>query len=605
MPTNEHVPSDADLKVGTSEKDIKKFLTSIDYEMDEYKESYISKKWDEIPDFYAGKTHWPEHRPSYRVSPVLNFLKQSIERKTSQMTDAKPFMDILPFYDPLQDVSDALEEIIAAKWSEQSLDMNLTDVIFYAEMFGTAGTNTLFDKTLRLGKGDNTFHVVDPRNLNFDPAVTASQHLDKAEYIRVETIMATTLARSTYNNNKIKADAPFTFIRDRALKQRSGRTTRRVLDQLRKQSAVARSLVKEYWIQDRTMAKGQLKYPGGRHIIIAGDEIVIDEANPYWDLTFPIDILDWHRNPDSAWGSGEIEDLAELQRLLNKIIALIVENGLLMTNAIWIGDANALEPQEWEDLDNVPGLKIKKKPGSDLRRESAPPLPAGMFNIVQYLEDAISKLSGNTEVVRGQTPGDVKSGVAIEALQAAAMSVVRLKSRAVENLLERIGQKMISRIFQFESDERNMWSFKNDEDWAAFKFVSEKLKSNSKYFKNKKDAWKNFMFKIRPGSTMQMNKMQEAMLALQLYQAQPKPIIDRKAVMEMIDIPGGTKILERMQQEEQAQLEQAIMAQQMVGGGGGMGMGGAGGSAPSVTNLQSPHANQAIRESVTKGGGGI
>lgn len=594
-------------QIGTTDKEIKKYLDGIDQEMDEYKDTYISKRWDEIPDFYLGRTHWPDLRPSYKVSPVLNFLKQAIERKTSQMTDAKPFMDILPFYDPLQDVSDALEEIISAKWAEYSLDMNLTDVIFYAEMFGTAGTNTLFDKSLRLGKGDNTFHCIDPRNLNFDPAVTASQQLDKAEYIRIETVMATSLGKQIYKNNDIEADAPFTFIRDRALKQRSGKTTRRVLDTLKKKSAIDRSLVKEYWLQDRTMKSGKQKYLGGRHIIVAGGEIVIDEANPYWDQTFPIDILDWHRNPDSAWGSGEIEDLAELQKLLNKIVALIVENGLLMTNAIWVGDANALEPHEWDQLDNVPGLKIKKKPGSELRRESAPPLPNGMFNIVQYLEDAISKLSGNTEVVRGSTPGEVKSGVAIEALQQAAMSIIRLKSRAVENLLERIGQKMISRIFQFESDERNMWSFKNNEDWAAFKFVSEKIKSNSKYFKNKKDVWKNFMFKIRPGSTMAVNKSAETLMALQLYQAQPKPIIDRLAVMEIADIPGGTKILARMEAEEQAQLEQAIMAQQMVSGGGGgtLGMGGAGGSAPSPTNPQSPHAPQAATESITKGGGGI
>ena len=591
-------------KIGTTEKKIKKFLQDIDLEMDDYKDTYISKQWDQFPDFYMGRTQWPEHRPSHKVSPVLNFLKQAIERKTSQMTDAKPFMDILPFYDPLQDVSDALEEIIAAKWAEQSLDMNLTDIIFYSEMFGAAGSNTLFDKTLRFGKGDNTFQTIDPRNLNFDPSITASQHLDRAEYIRIETIMATSLAKMIYKNQEIDADAPLSFIKDRKTTTSGGRTARRIISASKKSSAIDRSVIREYWLKDRTIRQGQQKYPGGRHIIIAGDQIVIDEPNPYWDQTFPIDMLDWHRNPDSAWGTGEIEDLIELQKLLNKLVALIVENGLLMTNAIWVGDANALEPKEWDELDNVPGLKIKKKPGSDLRREAAPPLPESMFKVIQYLEDAISKISGNTEIVRGQAPGEVKSGIAIEALQQAAMSIIRLKSRGVENLLERIGQKLISRIFQFESDERNMWSFKNNDDWAAFQFVAKQLKSNTKYFKNKKDAWKNFMFKIRPGSTMAVNKFQESMLALQLYQAQPKPIIDRKAVMEMIDIPGGTNILSRLEAEEQAQLEQQIMAQQMVQGDG-MSTGAAGGSAPSVTNLNSPHAQQGATESITKGGGGI
>jgi hypothetical protein len=135
-------------KVGTTEKDIKKYLEAIDEECDNYKDNVIAKEWDDIPDFYSGKTHWGQYRPQHKVSPVLNFLRQMIERKTSLMTDSKPFVDILPYSDPLQDVAEALVEIIASKWAEQTLDMTLTDIIFYSELFGTSGTNTLYASTL-------------------------------------------------------------------------------------------------------------------------------------------------------------------------------------------------------------------------------------------------------------------------------------------------------------------------------------------------------------------------------------------------------------------------------------------------------------------------
>lgn len=598
-------------QIGTDEKVILEFLKDIDQEMDEFKESNISKGWDDIPDFYQGKTHWNSYRPSHKLSPILNFLRQAIERKTSQMTDTKPMIDVLPFYDPLQDVADAIKEIIAAKWQEQSLDMTFCDGIFYSELFGTSGWNTLYDTNLRNGKGDSTIQVIDPRKLNFDPNVTSSQFLDRGEYIRIEEVVATSLLKQKYKRQDIEADAPFALISDRKRGSASGRIIRRVVNQIKKQ-AIPRSVVREYWIQDRTMWNGKQKYPGGRHIVIGGNKLCIDEKNPYWDKRFPIDILDWHKNPDSAWGEGEINDLKELQRLLNKIIAIIIENSLLMTNAIWIGDSNALTKDEWDALDNVPGLKVKKKPGSEIRREVGEPLPNGIFNVVTYLEQAIEKLSGNTEVVRGQTPGQVKSGVAIEALQTAAMSIIRLKSRAVESLMERLGPKFIARIFQYESDDRNMWSFKGDTDFTKFKFVSDVLKGKlpeaKKYMKNKEDIWQHFMFKIRPGSSLSMNKWQQSLIAMQMYQAQPKPLLDRWGVLETMDWPGRTDVMERLKaEEEEAMLNQASMMniQAAAGTTGYIPSGMSGGSAPKVGDITSPHATQGMQEAQSKGVGGV
>jgi hypothetical protein len=593
-------------KIGTSEEDIKKYLKGIDQEMDEYKWDNISKFWDDIPDFYAGRTHWGKYRPSHKVSPILNFLRQAIERKTAQMTDAKPFIDILPFNDRLQRVANALTDIIVSKWAEQSLEMNLTDVIFYSELFGSCGTNTLFDKRLHYGRGDITFQAIDPRNLNFDPTVTSTQALSQGEYVRIEDILPTAQAKYIYENNKIKADAPYTYIKDRRAVGERGRTIRRIQSAIRtKKQAIDRSLLKEYWLKDYSMSKGKLVYPGGRHIIEVGEQVVIDEANPYYDEQFPIDMMDWHRNPDSAWGTGEIEDLKELQRLINKLLALVVENGILMTNSIWIGDKNALEPHQWDELDNKPGLKVKIKPGTELRREAGTPLPPTLFSAISYVENAIEKISGQTEVVQGGVPGEVKSGIAIEALQQAAMATIRLKSRAVEQLLERIGQKFIARIFQFEDEDRLMWRLKSERDYEMFKFFKSMLRDKQLFPKGPKDAWKDFIFKIRPGSSLAMNQWQKAMVAMQMYQAQPKPLIDRLGVLETMDWPGRTEILERLETEEREQMEQQVelmraQAEMTGGGGGNIPSGEKGGSAPKTTNIRGAGAQQGARESISK-----
>jgi len=329
-------------------------------------------------------------------------------------------------------------------------------------------------------------------------------------------------------------------------------------------------------------------------------------------------MLDWHRNPDSAWGDGELEDLKQLQVLLNKLVAIIIENGIMQSNGMWIGDNNALKPDEWNKLDNVPGLKVKKKPGSELRREPGVPVPPTVFSTIQYLENAIEKLAGNTEVVQGGAPGEVKSGIAIEALQQAAMAIVRLKARAMESLLERIGQKMIARIFQFESGDRQMFRIKNDKNYEAFNYVGKILrgedKEAKKFLKNREDAWKNFLFKIRPGSSMAMNKWQETAIAMQLYQAQPKPLIDREGVLDMIELPNRTEILNRMIAQERMDQENAIAMMAMQANAAanragaaspeGQPNGGKGGSAPNAPiPPNSPHADQAARESLSKGQG--
>jgi len=283
---------------------------------------------------------------------------------------------------------------------------------------------------------------------------------------------------------------------------------------------------------------------------------------------------------------------------------------MLMTNAIWIGDANALESEDWENLDNVPGLKVKKKPGSELRRETGEPLPSSVFQIIQYVETAIEKLSGNTEVVSGGVPGQVRSGSAIEALQTAAMATIRLKSRLVESLLERVGQKFISRIFQYQDVDRLMWRLKSDNDFESFKFAAEvlrgKLPEAKKFLKNPKDAWKNFLFKIRPGSSLAMNNWQKSMMALQLYQAQPAPLIDREAVLETLDWPNRTEIQRRLQEQEDNQMEMAMQMQAMGGQGGAGGVPGEvkrGGSMPSIANIRGVHADQGVREGISKNQG--
>ena len=174
--------------IGKDEKKIKNFLDDIDQEMDQFKEEHISKGWDDIPDFYEGKNQWGEDRPSHKLSPVLNFIQQSIERKVSQMTDTKPFMDILPYNDSLNEVSQALEAIVAAKWSEQSLDMTLTELLRDKGVEIETRLGTLYG-VARAFDAERFIHAYydDPREMYFNRLLYKSFKSFCMSYARMET----------------------------------------------------------------------------------------------------------------------------------------------------------------------------------------------------------------------------------------------------------------------------------------------------------------------------------------------------------------------------------------------------------------------------------
>jgi hypothetical protein len=92
--------------------------------------------------------------------------------------------------------------------------------------------------------------------------VTSSQYLKDAEYIRIEQIRPTSLLKFNYKNDDIEPNAPIGYLGPRKKSTRRGRIVRKIISSVKRDSAIGRSLVKEYWLKDRTLVKGKMKYPG-------------------------------------------------------------------------------------------------------------------------------------------------------------------------------------------------------------------------------------------------------------------------------------------------------------------------------------------------------
>jgi len=540
------------------------------YQEAAFHKAQFSSSWSSFTRFLRGK-QWPDRRPTYKVSAVLNFLLENIERKNALLTDTKPIPQVTPTADKFQDTADILNIICRHIFQSSQFDQSMVTLVDFSQVLGSGFTGTLWQKDEFTGRGDVYINSYDPRAVYFDPLVLQSYHLHMGEYVIVEDVWPVERARDEFPEraDQIKADPGLDLITHTD----EGQTFQKLVEKRLGQkggpssSAVPRTYIREYYLRDRQRDSNKkfVFTKGCRKVTMAGSCIVDDGPNPYNDGMFPIDMYSWHIDYDTAWGWGDVELLKNPQEIQNKLLSLIVENLMLMSNAIWIGDSDALDKKQWDQLNNAPGKIIKKRPGRELRREQGVAIPPHVFEAVRYIESSDEKISGLVDVMRGIRTGQVSSGVGIESLQFMAQALIRLRARALESMQARIGRKLISRVFQFYDTERIMKFIEaneRDDETPSKVYSTELIKPiNERRF----DAWSDVVFRIEPGSSLAIAKQQKEIRAFRLRELE---VIDDRALLEDIEYPHREAVMKRVEQKRQDAANQELAAQQGQAGGG-------------------------------------
>jgi len=532
----------------------------------------VSQKWDKYLDFFRGN-QWPStKRPTYKLDFVANFFSLAIERNRALLTDTNPICKVVARRRPeLKPAAEILTKICEAIWYDDSFSDTLGRVITFSELFGGGVVNVAYD----VNREEITLPVMDSRAVYIDPHFKDSSRLDDAEYIIMEDIYPISYLMTRYENAKyLTPDSDVsTYVQKR---QASNLILPAVYRRDQTQpSAIPRSRTYEYWIKDRSyntdsedveigtkkwVKPGERLYPTCRHIIKAKNIILVDERCPYWDGNFPIEMYNWRIDIENIWGMGEAQTLIPPQEFLNKIMSLFLENAIKINNVIWIGDKDALDPKDWDELVDAPGAIVKKNPGRELRRDAPPAMPPHYLEIVNQLKEFIKNLSGETDITRGERSGKLTSGDAVESMQTAAQTLIRERSRSMESFLVRVFQKVISRIFQFYTSDRFFYMFGRDNKLIEFLFKrDELLKAIKGGAIDSNMAFKEFKFTIAPGSSLSLTRVQRGLLASQLFQL---GAIDEEALLEMVDFPDRQEVLQRvMARKEQAKAEAYQMSQ--------------------------------------------
>lgn len=528
-----------------------------------------AKDWPGNTDMLRGDQLAP-NRPQHKPPAVLNKLRSISERKIALMTDTKPRFEVTPTGTGSNnaEVANILKETGNAWWDDACIDQVIARGLYYPITMGAMLTQTRWSRIQK----DIVLDTLDPRRFIFDPHITSPLELNKAEYCIYEEYPPLNQVKMMYPDMKDKIKAyskPHSLLataRDIFMRGMGSGGANQMEREREQANAIDRCWLRHFWIKDYTVNELELrgkkvyerKYPGGRYIIVSsgGDDkrgtsglVIHDEANPYWDGEHPFDMMDWYVDIDTPWGISEISALKYPQTLYNKLAEVIIENAMLMNNAIWVADQNAFDVDGWNQLTNVPGGIIKKRPNTDVHREYPQGVPGTVMQLLQYLEQFLEKEPG-IEGLIGKKPGQVQSGLGIDALQQMAAAMVRIKARALESMIQRIGQKFISRVLQFYTDDRILYSVGPDGSFTKYQFVRQQFR-DAYTAQALKDAHRDFRFRVQPGSSLSMSKTQKMMVAAQLFEM---GAIDDEALLQVVEFPNWQNILKRTRAKQAAGL---------------------------------------------------
>ena len=565
--------------VPTTESKLLGFLDDLDTESLQGREGWRdSSNWDRYVQLSRGQQIFGKNEnPIFRAdiaSPAVN-------RKTAMLTESEPILDVSARRPGLDGTAEIIKQWVLCTWQKQSVQMSLEAIRAYMGAMGCAGLRITWDKDADYKTGDIRLPAQDPRVIRFDPSVIKAYEMDRAAYIGpMEAIRQTWELKRAYPDkaDKIKGSKFTALVGDQAKSggytgKRGAITTPVGLSRTRgsvggrnsESGAIPRTKVKEYWVADpATDKKGNPLWPGGRLFTRCGDggegeDVVVnfDEnpdndrtANPYFDGLWDLEWLDNIPDLDHPYGRSEIGAVRYLQEAFNRIGNLIVKNGLRNGAPIIFAATGALPPDKIAELKALEMLVIEYQMGRDVRRDQpaiAPEVQLQMMQLILQLTDFVLG-TGEATQQPGKGRQEVRSADQLEGLQQAGQVLVKAEARRLEGFLERVGKKLISRFFQYQTDDRLMTYYGGGESFQKFTFERAKLMQQIQMYgaqKALKDArkargkealpnqdelveamlycikgaWRDFDMNIVPLSSLAGTKIQRAMLKFQLAQA--------------------------------------------------------------------------------------
>lgn len=540
------------------------------------------KHWLRYYKMFRGK-QWPDYRPSWRHSEVINMIFQAVQSQVPLETDSRPKISFVPTEPSDTQFAEIMNQVCEADWEAKNWLMALTEVVYDKTFYGAGLSELCYDEEEDEGAGGIKYASVDPfycypdpdaRDVNvsgdffvyakpWDVEKAKKRWPDKAAYIHADALdvyggektdLGTIKRRSTVDQN-VPMELPGQSY------DHGKRNEVLVIDCWMKSEDTDEEVTTGEDGSIRYVQK--LRYPKGRHVVLCNNIVLEDEPNPYEDGKFPFARCQNYLLPREFWGISEIEQLEGPQMVFNKLVSFALDVLTLMGNPIWVVDTTS--GVDTDNLFNRPGDVIEKEPGSEIRRESGVQLQPFVLQLVDRLKNWFDQIAGATDVTRGVAPASVTAASAIENLQDAAQTRVRQKMRLLDMYLKNVGEQYASRVMQFYSAPRLFRLTNNEGVNTFFKFhvtstddggkvarITPYVEDAGKFSEGPTSEYQlrgRLDVRASTGSGLPFAKAEKEQRLMKLFQL---GIIDAEEVLKGMDYPNAELVLSRVRSQQQA-----------------------------------------------------
>lgn len=507
---------------------------------------------------------------SYRFT--VNMMGQLVKRKTALITDSRPVIDIVSRKGGAKRTAKTFEQVSQAIWDENNFDMLAARELVRACTIGSTVCIPTWNPNANFGAGMVELLTYDPRSLRIDPGITKAIDIQsKAEFVQLREVVALNYVRenyptkgpqvspssawSSYVRSPVSARQVSGGIRSPQAPSPGQTPWRRRRDETT-DSASPRVELRHSWVRDWVRDdRGEPVWSLPRIIRYSADAegvVLKDERLVYRHGQIPTHLFDWDVELEHPWGIPEVGGLRRINWTLNRLFGQVMDNVLATNRTRVVADSDAVDAKTWQMISANPnGIYIRKRAGRQLNYEVPQgAVPAYIPQVINMLMGAIDTVSGMTEVMRGQTKqGGATSAVAIDSLQLAAQSIIRMEARAFENWLQRIFQQVIALVWQYYTNNRLLHVVGPGSDLLEFVFNrTQFIRDDGDRLMNVDTAWQDFVFRVMPGSSLAMTRVQKGVMAANLYQM---GLVPGAYVLEAAEVPNAAELVTEARKEQQ------------------------------------------------------
>jgi len=291
-----------------------------------------------------------------------------------------------------------------------------------------------------------------------------------------------------------------------------------------------------------------------RKTILFGDYSVWEEILPISEYPLKTAFFEWGGKPYRSYGMPHFT--MDMQESFDKILSIMILNGILSNNAGWIAPKGAIAPEDkkkWEDYGNDPRTVkeyVPKEAGSKVlipERDQIQQLSNFYPLVLDMLKSGIEYSTGITPILQGDPrAGGIEVFSSLQQYQNAAMMRIMLSITNINEVLRQLGQVLIQ--YMISSITPGNYQFFDDKgDYNEFQIAQDLV--------NQIRAHKYLVVSI-PSTASPSQRLATATELMKIAQSSPDPVerqvLTQKA-LELSDIKEYDDIMEKLDVVKNAQ----------------------------------------------------